>query len=237
MVRVGVVTGTDRETGNLYLENARLMLGIKLRASGIKDFGVTQDMADIDAYKDKFSESGQRVLETRWTNPRNATKIMFRSSISSRADNEEADLFNSTMRDLAVDPRTGQIADRKANGNGDSTPAKVSHRARNDRAFQTRDGPCAFARSPRDRCQRHFLCSFKRRTKYFSMTFCKISECRPKKSHKRRARDSQARKRRGTFAQKYELPSFLRHFGVSMNKLARQDKIPPTIGREKEILR
>jgi ATP-dependent Clp protease ATP-binding subunit ClpC len=36
--------------------------------------------------------------------------------------------------------------------------------------------------------------------------------------------------------QKYELPSFLRHFGVSMNKLARQDKIPPTIGREKEIL-
>jgi ATP-dependent Clp protease ATP-binding subunit ClpA len=36
--------------------------------------------------------------------------------------------------------------------------------------------------------------------------------------------------------QKYELPSFLRHFGVSLNKLARQDKIPPTIGREKEIL-
>ena len=35
--------------------------------------------------------------------------------------------------------------------------------------------------------------------------------------------------------QKYELPSFLRHFGVSLNKLARQDKIPPTIGREMEI--
>jgi ATP-dependent Clp protease ATP-binding subunit ClpA len=36
--------------------------------------------------------------------------------------------------------------------------------------------------------------------------------------------------------QKYELPSFLRHFGISLNKLARQDKIPPTIGREQEIL-
>ncbi|HEX8637779.1 MAG TPA: ATP-dependent Clp protease ATP-binding subunit, partial [Pyrinomonadaceae bacterium] len=35
--------------------------------------------------------------------------------------------------------------------------------------------------------------------------------------------------------QKYELPSFLKHFGVSLNKLARQDKIPPTIGREQEI--
>src|SRR4029078_6035692 len=36
--------------------------------------------------------------------------------------------------------------------------------------------------------------------------------------------------------QKYEPPSFLRHFGVSLNKLARQDKIAPTIGREQEIL-
>ncbi|NJM52466.1 MAG: hypothetical protein HC846_03155 [Blastocatellia bacterium] len=34
---------------------------------------------------------------------------------------------------------------------------------------------------------------------------------------------------------KYELPSYLKHFGVSLNKLARQDKIPPTIGRELEI--
>src|SRR4030095_15706952 len=34
---------------------------------------------------------------------------------------------------------------------------------------------------------------------------------------------------------KYELPSYLKHFGVSMNKLARQDKIPPTIGRDLEI--
>jgi len=35
---------------------------------------------------------------------------------------------------------------------------------------------------------------------------------------------------------KYELPSYLKHFGISLNKLARQDKIPPTIGREREIL-
>lgn len=34
---------------------------------------------------------------------------------------------------------------------------------------------------------------------------------------------------------KYELPAYLKHFGVSLNKLARQDKLPPTIGRDKEI--
>jgi ATP-dependent Clp protease ATP-binding subunit ClpA len=34
---------------------------------------------------------------------------------------------------------------------------------------------------------------------------------------------------------KFELPPYLKHFGVSLNRLARADKIPPTIGREKEI--
>jgi ATP-dependent Clp protease ATP-binding subunit ClpA len=34
---------------------------------------------------------------------------------------------------------------------------------------------------------------------------------------------------------KYELPPYLKHFGVSLNRLARQDKLPPTIGRSSEI--
>ncbi len=34
---------------------------------------------------------------------------------------------------------------------------------------------------------------------------------------------------------KYDLPPYLKHFGVSLNKLARQDKLPLTIGREQEI--
>jgi ATP-dependent Clp protease ATP-binding subunit ClpA len=34
---------------------------------------------------------------------------------------------------------------------------------------------------------------------------------------------------------KYELPPYLKHFGVSLNRLARQDKLPPTIGRAREI--
>jgi len=37
------------------------------------------------------------------------------------------------------------------------------------------------------------------------------------------------------YRKKFELPPYLKHFGVSLNRLARADKIPPTIGREKEI--
>src|SRR3954468_2265463 len=37
------------------------------------------------------------------------------------------------------------------------------------------------------------------------------------------------------YKKKFELPPYLKHFGVSLNRLARMDKIPPTIGREMEI--
>src|SRR5256886_12883853 len=37
------------------------------------------------------------------------------------------------------------------------------------------------------------------------------------------------------YRRKFELPPYLKHFGVSLNRLARADKIAPTIGREKEI--
>src|SRR5262249_61613020 len=34
---------------------------------------------------------------------------------------------------------------------------------------------------------------------------------------------------------KFELPPYLKHFGLSLNRMARADKILPTIAREKEI--
>ncbi len=37
------------------------------------------------------------------------------------------------------------------------------------------------------------------------------------------------------YKKKFELPPYLKHFGVSLNRLARADKLPPTIGREREI--
>src|SRR5438270_9502248 len=37
------------------------------------------------------------------------------------------------------------------------------------------------------------------------------------------------------YRKKFELSPYLKHFGVSLNRLARADKIAPTIGREKEI--
>ena len=67
-------------------------------------------MADIDAYKDKFSESGQRVLETALDeSKRRDQNYVSVEHILHALTEEEDELFNSTMRDLAVDPRSVKL--------------------------------------------------------------------------------------------------------------------------------
>ena len=67
-------------------------------------------MADIDAYKDKFSESGQRVLETALgeSKKRDQNYVSIEHILHAIAF-EEDELFTSTMRDLAVDPRSVKL--------------------------------------------------------------------------------------------------------------------------------
>ncbi|HKQ51636.1 MAG TPA: Clp protease N-terminal domain-containing protein, partial [Pyrinomonadaceae bacterium] len=63
-------------------------------------------MIDLGAYKDKFSDSGQRILEYALNESRRRDQnyVAVEHILKALAD-EEADLFNATMRDLAVDPR------------------------------------------------------------------------------------------------------------------------------------
>jgi ATP-dependent Clp protease ATP-binding subunit ClpA len=48
-----------------------------------------------------------------------------------------------------------------------------------------------------------------------------------------RVRDMELREER--LKKRFELPPFLKHFATNLNLLARQDKIPPVFGREKEV--
>ena len=48
-----------------------------------------------------------------------------------------------------------------------------------------------------------------------------------------RMRDLELREER--LKKRFELPPFLKHFATNLNLLARQDKVPPVFGRDKEI--
>ena len=195
-------------------------------------------MADIDSYKDKFSDSGRRVLETALdeSKKRDQNYVAIEHILHAVA-NEEDDLFTSTMRDLAVDPRSVKLliekrldASRQHTGKGFRIAPETTElfkrsmdRARSQ-GRRVIDGSDIFYVLSND--ERSILNDVLQNLGVPADEVAQTARTRIRKREKEEERTRQ----------KYELPSFLRHFGVSMNKLAREDKIPPTIGREKEIL-
>ncbi len=195
-------------------------------------------MADIDAYKDKFSESGRRVLETALgeSKKRDQNYVAIEHILHAVAS-EEDELFTSTMRDLAVDPRSVKLLiekrmemGRQHSGKGFRIAPETTElfkRAMDRARSQGRrviDGSDIFYVLSND--ERSILNDVLQNLGVPSEEVAQTARTMIRKREKEEERTRQ----------KYELPSFLRHFGVSMNKLARQDKFPPTIGREKEIL-
>lgn len=194
-------------------------------------------MADIDAYKDKFSESGRRVLETALDESRRRDQnYVAIEHILHAVANEEDELFSSTMRDLAVDPRSVKLLIEKRMASGRQHTGKgyriapetteLFKRAMDRARSQGRrviDGSDIFYVLSND--ERSVLNDVLQNLGVPSDEVAQTARTRIRKREKEEERTRQ----------KYELPSFLRHFGVSMNKLAREDKIPPTIGRESEI--
>ena len=71
-------------------------------------------MTDLEAYKDKFSETGKRVLENALGESRRRDQnfVSIEHILFALAE-EENELFNLTMRDLSVDPRSVRLSVEK----------------------------------------------------------------------------------------------------------------------------
>jgi ATP-dependent Clp protease ATP-binding subunit ClpC len=194
-------------------------------------------MTDLEAYKDKFSDSGRRVLDGAMNESRRRDQnyISIEHILQALAD-EEAELFNSTMRDLSIDPRTVRLllekrleSTRAHTGKGFRIAPETTdlfkrsmERARSQ-GRRVIDGSDIFYVVSTD--ERSLLNDILQNLGVPSDEVAQTARTRIK------TREQEEERTR----RKYELPSYLKHFGVSLNKLARQDKIPPTIGREMEI--
>ena len=195
-------------------------------------------MADIDAYKDKFSESGRRVLEVALDESRRRDQNYITiEHILHALTNEETELFNSTMRDLAVDPRSVKLLIEKRLESGRQHTGKGYRIApeTTDLFKRSMDRARSQGRRVIEASDIFYVLSNDERSllndvlQNFGVPADEVAQTARTRIRKIEKEEERMRK-------KYELPSFLKHFGVSLNKLARQDKIPPTIGREKEIL-
>ena len=194
-------------------------------------------MADIDAYKDKFSESGQRILESALSESRKRDQnyVSIEHILHALAFEEE-DLFSSTMRDLSVDPRSVKLLIEKRMENGRQHSGKGFRIAPETTELFKRSMDRARSQGRRviDASDIFYVLSNDERS-VLNEVLQNLGVPSDEVAQTARTRIRKREKEEERVRQKYELPSFLRHFGVSMNKLARQDKIPPTIGREREI--
>lgn len=195
-------------------------------------------MADIDAYKDKFSESGRRVLETALdASKKRDQNYVSIEHILHAVVSEEDELFSSTMRDLAVDPRSVKLLIEKRMDSGRQHSGKGFRIAPETTELFKRAMDRARSQGRRviDSSDIFYVLSNDERS-VLNDVLQNLGVPSDEVAQTARTRIRKREKEEERIKQKYELPSFLRHFGVSMNKLARQDKIPPTIGRQKEIL-
>ncbi len=194
-------------------------------------------MADIDAYKDKFSESGRRVLENALDESKNRDQNFISvGHILQALASEESDLFNDTMLELTVDPRSVRLLIEKRVDSGTQhmgSGFKIAPET-TDLFKRSMDRARSQGRRVIDASDIFYVLSNDERSvlndilQNLGVGHEELAQTARKKIRKREKEEESVRR-------KYELPSYLKHFGVSLNKMARQDKIAPVIGREKEI--
>jgi ATP-dependent Clp protease ATP-binding subunit ClpA len=193
---------------------------------------------DLGSMTDKFSETGQKVIyraiEVSKSRDHNFLSI---EHIFTALNDVESTLFNESMQSIGLDPRAvSHLLEQELTKNRQYVGGKKLHISETARDL--------FARALRRARQngRQQIESFDLFVTLFAdphgipaeiLRRLGVDPTRATETITQsiRTREEQTEHLR----KKYELPAYLKHFGVSLNKLARQDKLPPTIGREREI--
>jgi hypothetical protein len=88
-------------------------------------------MVDLGSYKDKFGDSGQRILEHALNESRRRDQnFVSVEHILQALTVEEPDMFNSAMRELSLDPVVVKMAiEKRLSNSRQQHVGKDSHRA------------------------------------------------------------------------------------------------------------
>jgi len=194
-------------------------------------------MVDLGAYKDKFGESGQRILEHALSESRlRHQNYVAVEHILQALMHEEPDLFNSTMRELSLDPVVVKIAlDKRLETGGQQHVGKGFRIAPDTTDLFKRAMERARAQGRKTIEATDIFEALTNYDSLFVEVLRNMGASPETVAENVRAQVQKREQEEEQYRKKFELPPYLKHFGVSLNRLARADKIPPTIGREKEI--
>jgi ATP-dependent Clp protease ATP-binding subunit ClpA len=193
-------------------------------------------MIDLEIYTDKIAESGRRVVRRAYEEARSRdhNQVAPEHVFVSIAEVERP-FFNEVMQSLNLDPQVvlqaleTKLGQRDYLGRGMkiseslrtllSNALKHSHE-RGRRLIESTD---------------LFVALFKDAHSFPVELLRRLGSDREMVIQKIQTRVRSHEEKEEKYRRRYDLPPYLKHFGVSLNKLARQDKLPPVIGRSDEI--
>ena len=194
-------------------------------------------MVDLGSYKDKFGESGQRILEHALSESRQRDQnFVSVEHILQALMQEEPDLFNSAMRELSLDPITVRIAvDKRLDSTRQQHVGKGFRISPDTTDLFKRAMERARAQGRKTIEATDIFAALTNNDGLFVEMLSSLGASPDAVAENVQAQVQRREREEEQYRKKFELPPYLKHFGTSLNRLARADKIPPTIGREKEI--
>ena len=194
-------------------------------------------MVDLGSYKDKFGESGQRILDHALSESRQRDQnFVSVEHILQALMHEEPDMFNSTMRELSLDPIVVKIAiDKRLDGSRQQHVGKGFRISPDTTDLFKRAMERARGQGRKTIEATDIFSALTSHDSLFVEVLKNMGANPDSVTENVQAQVSKREREEEQYRKKFELPPYLKHFGVSLNRLARTDKIAPTIGREKEI--
>jgi ATP-dependent Clp protease ATP-binding subunit ClpA len=193
-------------------------------------------MFDLEIYTDKFSDSGRRLVRRAYeeARTRDHNQVAPEHVLVAIAEVERA-FFNEVMQSLNVDPQVvlqaleTKLGQRDYLGRG----MKMSEPLRTLLANALKN---SHERGRRNMEATDLFVALFRDAHCFPVDLLRrLGADRDMVIQKIQTRVRSYEEKEERYRRRYELPPYLKHFGVSLNKLARQDKLPPVIGRNEEI--
>ena len=193
-------------------------------------------MIDLEIYTDKIADSGRKLIRKAYDEARSRdhNQLAPEHVLLSIAE-VERQFFNEVMQSLNLDPQVllqsleTKLSQRDYLGRG----MKISEAMRTLLQNSLKQ---AHERGRR-LIESHdlFVALFKDVHSYPVELLRRLGADREMVMQKIQTRVRSHEEKEEKYRRRYELPPYLKHFGVSLNKLARQDKLPPVIGRNEEI--
>jgi len=194
-------------------------------------------MMDFGDFADRFSESGQRVMRRAYEESKNREhNFLAPEHIFLALTEVERPLINEIMQSLNLDPQAIRNA---LDGRLSVQRQFVGKRMRLHEA--TRDLLNKAMRRARQHGRQtidstDLLVSLFQDEDGETASLLRQFGADPQEVLERVGMRLKSREEReARISRKFELPPYLKHFGTSLNKLAREGKLPPVIGREREI--